>query len=327
MDVVGEYAERFGVYQDMPELISYSLGRRRDDALQHGRGLRDVRQRRLAGRADAGRPGAGPLRRDHLPPRPARLHRAATARASGGGASRSCARTPSGSWTRSPPTRSPRCCRARSAAAPAAPTVGSLGLNLAGKTGTTNEAKDVWFIGYSPRIAAGCFMGYDTPRPLGDSAFGGTLCAPIFAEFMKVAMAGQGPVEWPRPAGRPLHQDRPLDRPAPARQRHRRQRAVRVHQGRPAAWWSAATARRSTAAGGWAPTCRSSRASARRRSSGCRCAARPGCCRRTPRWARCRAAGSTRPPEAGPGPPRRGDMALPRYWHPRCPGLTPGPDG
>ena len=44
-------------------------------------------------------------------------------------------------------------------------------------------------------------MGYDTPRPLGDSAFGGTLCAPIFAEFMKVAMAGQGPVEWPVPPG------------------------------------------------------------------------------------------------------------------------------
>ena len=80
-------------------------------------------------------------------------------------------------------------------------TVGQLNLNLAGKTGTTNEAKDVWFIGYSPRIAAGCFMGYDTPVPLGDSAFGGTLCAPIFAEFMKVAMAGQGPVEWPIPPG------------------------------------------------------------------------------------------------------------------------------
>jgi penicillin-binding protein 1A len=80
-------------------------------------------------------------------------------------------------------------------------TVGRLELNLAGKTGTTNESKDVWFIGYSPRIAAGCFMGYDTPRPLGESAFGGTLCAPIFAEFMKEVMAGQGPVEWAVPPG------------------------------------------------------------------------------------------------------------------------------
>ena len=44
-------------------------------------------------------------------------------------------------------------------------------------------------------------MGYDTPRPLGESAFGGTLCAPIFVEFIKKAMAGQGPVTWPVPPG------------------------------------------------------------------------------------------------------------------------------
>ena len=44
-------------------------------------------------------------------------------------------------------------------------------------------------------------MGYDTPRPLGESAFGGTLCAPIFVEFIKKAMAGQGPVSWPVPPG------------------------------------------------------------------------------------------------------------------------------
>ena len=44
-------------------------------------------------------------------------------------------------------------------------------------------------------------MGYDTPRPLGESAFGGTLCAPIFVEFIKAAMAGQGPVTWPVPPG------------------------------------------------------------------------------------------------------------------------------
>ena len=82
-----------------------------------------------------------------------------------------------------------------------AATVGQLHLNLAGKTGTTNEAKDVWYIGYTPRIVAGCYMGYDTPRPLGESAFGGTLCAPIFVEFIKKAMEGQGPVSWPVPPG------------------------------------------------------------------------------------------------------------------------------
>jgi penicillin-binding protein 1A len=44
-------------------------------------------------------------------------------------------------------------------------------------------------------------MGYDTPRTLGRSAFGGTLCAPIFAEFMKVALEGQPPVTFPTPPG------------------------------------------------------------------------------------------------------------------------------
>ncbi len=82
-----------------------------------------------------------------------------------------------------------------------ASTVGKMGMNLAGKTGTTNEAKDVWFIGYSPRIVAGCYMGYDTPRPLGESAFGGTLCAPVFVDFMKVALEGQAPAKWDVPPG------------------------------------------------------------------------------------------------------------------------------
>ena len=44
-------------------------------------------------------------------------------------------------------------------------------------------------------------MGYDNPRPLGESAFGGTLCAPIFVEFIKEAMEGQGPVKWDVPPG------------------------------------------------------------------------------------------------------------------------------
>ncbi|WP_333818288.1 penicillin-binding protein 1A, partial [Tabrizicola sp.] len=49
---------------------------------------------------------------------------------------------------------------------------------IAGKTGTTNDAKDVWFIGYSSNIVAGCYIGYDQPKTLGESAFGGTLCVP-----------------------------------------------------------------------------------------------------------------------------------------------------
>ena len=45
---------------------------------------------------------------------------------------------------------------------------------VAGKTGTTNDAKDVWFIGFTSNIVAGCYMGYDQPRTLGAGAYGGT---------------------------------------------------------------------------------------------------------------------------------------------------------
>ena len=48
-----------------------------------------------------------------------------------------------------------------------------VGKHLAGKTGTTNEAKDLWFIGFSPDLAVGVFMGYDQPRSLGNSAQAG----------------------------------------------------------------------------------------------------------------------------------------------------------
>ena len=58
---------------------------------------------------------------------------------------------------------------------------------VAGKTGTTNEARDVWFVGFTPTIAAGCFIGHDEPRPIGRGAFGGTLCAPVVAEFFREA--------------------------------------------------------------------------------------------------------------------------------------------
>jgi penicillin-binding protein 1A len=70
---------------------------------------------------------------------------------------------------------------------------------IAGKTGTTNEAKDVWFIGFSSNIVAGCYIGYDTPRSMG-SASGGGVCAPVFQEFMEpvVERFGGGPFTAPQ---------------------------------------------------------------------------------------------------------------------------------
>ena len=66
--------------------------------------------------------------------------------------------------------------------------ISELHRNLAGKTGTTNEAKDLWFVGFSPNLAFGVFMGYDKPRSLGDSAQAALYTAPIFRDFMKMAL-------------------------------------------------------------------------------------------------------------------------------------------
>ncbi|MEM9207431.1 MAG: penicillin-binding protein 1A [Pseudomonadota bacterium] len=59
---------------------------------------------------------------------------------------------------------------------------------IAGKTGTTNDYKDAWFIGYSTDLAVGIYVGFDNPRSMGRSSTGGGLAAPIFAEFMEAAL-------------------------------------------------------------------------------------------------------------------------------------------
>ncbi len=72
---------------------------------------------------------------------------------------------------------------------------------IAGKTGTTNESKDVWFVGYTPDLVVGVFVGYDTPKPMGNAATGGQIAAPIFANFLKQALAGKKAVPFRAPAG------------------------------------------------------------------------------------------------------------------------------
>lgn len=60
--------------------------------------------------------------------------------------------------------------------------------HLAGKTGTTNDAKDVWFVGFAPDLTVGLYLGYDRPRSLGARATGGQYSAPIFGAFMREAL-------------------------------------------------------------------------------------------------------------------------------------------
>ncbi|NOD83091.1 PBP1A family penicillin-binding protein [Ruegeria sp. HKCCD6119] len=75
----------------------------------------------------------------------------------------------------------------------------NLPVPTAGKTGTTNESKDAWFIGFTSNIVAGCYIGYDRPRPMGRGAYGGTLCGPVFQSFMEKAVEkyGGGPFKVP----------------------------------------------------------------------------------------------------------------------------------
>ncbi|SUZ30931.1 Penicillin-binding protein 1A [Roseibaca ekhonensis] len=68
----------------------------------------------------------------------------------------------------------------------------NLSVPTAGKTGTTNDARDVWFVGYTSNIVAGCYLGYDQPKPLGRGAGGGTMCGPVFNEFMQKAVQKYG---------------------------------------------------------------------------------------------------------------------------------------
>lgn len=62
--------------------------------------------------------------------------------------------------------------------------------DLAGKTGTTNDNKDVWFVGYNPKIVTAVYVGYDTPRRIGAKAFGGTVALPIWIDYMRFALKG-----------------------------------------------------------------------------------------------------------------------------------------
>jgi penicillin-binding protein 1A len=75
----------------------------------------------------------------------------------------------------------------------------SLGYPLAGKTGTTNEYRSAWFMGYSPNLVVGVFIGFDDNRSLGEGETGATGPVPIFMDFMREALKGQPKTEFKAP--------------------------------------------------------------------------------------------------------------------------------
>ncbi len=72
---------------------------------------------------------------------------------------------------------------------------------LAGKTGTTNDYKDAWFVGFSPDLATGVFVGFDLPQTLGQGEAGGKVAAPIFADFMVEALKDEPGIPFRVPSG------------------------------------------------------------------------------------------------------------------------------
>ncbi|MBV9966415.1 MAG: penicillin-binding protein 1A [Alphaproteobacteria bacterium] len=79
--------------------------------------------------------------------------------------------------------------------------VKAVGKPIAGKTGTTNDWQDAWFMGFSPDLVAGVFVGFDDPAFLGSDETGGHLAAPIFRDFMTAALKDASPTEFRTPPG------------------------------------------------------------------------------------------------------------------------------
>ncbi|MDD2706352.1 MAG: penicillin-binding transpeptidase domain-containing protein, partial [Acidocella sp.] len=86
------------------------------------------------------------------------------------------------------------------------PAVQGISQPVAGKTGTTNNFNDAWFIGFTPGIVTGCWVGYDTPASLGNNETGGNVCGPIWNEYMKAALANQPNIDFAVPQGMTLQQ-------------------------------------------------------------------------------------------------------------------------
>jgi len=79
--------------------------------------------------------------------------------------------------------------------------IAEVGKPLAGKTGTTNDSMDTWFVGFAPDLAVGVFIGFDEPRPLGSKETGSSVSAPVFKQFMAEALADQSATPFRIPPG------------------------------------------------------------------------------------------------------------------------------
>ncbi len=76
-----------------------------------------------------------------------------------------------------------------------------IGFPLAGKTGTTSDSKDAWFVGFTPDLVCGVYVGFDDPKPLGSHETGASVAIPVFQQFMTAAMKDKPAIPFRVPPG------------------------------------------------------------------------------------------------------------------------------
>jgi len=199
MPLIGEYAKRFGIYESLPPYLSFALGAGETTLL---------RMVGAYGMIDNGGRKIQPSLIDRIQDRYGHTIYKHDAR--------ECRGCDADKWTsQNEPTLVDKRERVLDPMTSyqitsmmegvvqrgTATVVKEVGKPIAGKTGTTNDEKDAWFIGFSPDLVVGVYLGYDKPRHLGHGATGGMLAAPIVRDFMKVALADKPAVPFRVPAG------------------------------------------------------------------------------------------------------------------------------
>ena len=202
MPLIGEYAKRFGVYDELPNFLSYALGAGETTV------MRMVTAYSMF--ANGGR-RVKPTLIDRIQDRYGHTIFKHDAREC-----RGC--DAPGGWKNQPEPQLGRPPRAgagpddglpdhvddgRRGTGGTATALKEVGKPIAGKTGTTNDARDAWFVGFSPDLVVGIYLGYDKPRSLGrgNAGTGGHLAAPIARDFMKLALADKPAIPFKVPAG------------------------------------------------------------------------------------------------------------------------------
>ena len=199
MPLIGEYAKRFGIYDSLPNYLSYSLGAGETTVLRMVTGYAMI--------ANGGRRVTATMI-DRIQDRYGRtIYRHDQ---------RECRGCDAKKWENQPEPglidRRERVLDPMTAyqiteimegviQRGTATVIREVGKPIAGKTGTTNDEKDAWFVGFTPDLAVGVYMGYDKPRHLGRNATGGHLSAPIAKDFFKAALADKPAMPFRVPPG------------------------------------------------------------------------------------------------------------------------------